>query len=82
MKYTKRQFTSAAKKRKGFKTWFIERDAYSVDYVIEICVTNGYTIGDNECSSERIHVLREEVSIANGWCLAVKALQTIKPTQQ
>jgi hypothetical protein len=78
MKNTKREFLSAAKKRQGFKTWFIEQEAYSRDYVIEISVDNGYTIGDNQCTSERVHVLSEELTISDGWRLAIKALQTIK----
>jgi len=78
MKNTKKEFTSAAKKTKGFKAWFIEREQYSRDYVIEIWSESNFTIGDNGCTAERIHVDGNKVSVANGWNNAVKALQTIK----
>ena len=79
MNKTKRDFTKAVSKCKGLNTWFIE-DGYSkLDYVIEIWTYDGYTIGDNEATTERIYVIHNEVSRSDGWDLAIKAVQTIKP---
>lgn len=79
MKNTKSSFTNAAENCEGFKAWFIEEGYDKSDYVIEIWTKEGYTIGDNEATTERIDVIHNEVTPANGWYRAIKALETIKP---
>ena len=73
---TKSEFIRATKKTKGFQTWFtepIEDDGYA----IEIWVDEGYTIGDNEQTGERINVYLEETTESEGWYDAIRALKTI-----
>lgn len=79
MKNTKKQFISAAKNCKELKAWFIEEGYDELDYVIEMWTIDGHTIGDNKATTERINVIHNEVTPANGWYQAIKALETIKP---
>jgi len=78
MMKTKRDFTKACNNCKGCNTWFIEEGYNEDDYVIEIWTHDGYTIGDNEATTERINVIYNELSSSDGWHLAIKAVQTIK----
>tara|TARA_R110002012_G_scaffold70562_1_gene181617 strand:- start:802 stop:1044 length:243 start_codon:yes stop_codon:yes gene_type:complete len=77
MTNTKAEFIRATRKTKGFKTWFTEPIEDDDGYTIEIWLNEGYTIGDNDQTGERINVYLEEMTVGQGWHKAIQALKTI-----
>tara|TARA_R110001599_G_scaffold191991_2_gene387088 strand:- start:490 stop:759 length:270 start_codon:yes stop_codon:yes gene_type:complete len=77
---TKRQFLKAFKAAKGTTDFWIEQeDAHDAgNYFIGITVEDGFTIGDNEQTSEHFWIYPDEgMTRADGWYNAIEGLQTI-----